>query len=414
MKTLRTILEAQRETPVVDEVDVIVAGGGPAGFAAAVAAARNGADVLLVERYGYLGGMATGGLVICLVETDRYGYGICKEILERLRELGGARLNRAAGEPTRWVQGSSLNGEESWFFDPEALKYVAGEVVTESGADLLLHSLVVGSVTDGNHVQGLILEGKSGRQAVLGRVVVDATGDGDVAASSGAPFSVDRHPWGINLEFRIGGVDIEKSMRWKIENPELHDELMRKVEKDAGRIRWGRTVYDSVVWGHGPPFYDVDGLDGRHLTRVEVESRKRIVTAMRFFRDNIPGFEDAFLMDIAPQTGVRETRRIIGEYTLTREDETIGRNFDDNIAGGLFGIPYRCIVPKVVDGLLVAGRCMSATHEAQGAVRNIPSCLVTGQAAGTAAALAAKHGVTPRELDIHILREALKKQGVRL
>jgi len=411
---VETIVEEKRETIVAAEADVVVAGGGPAGLAAAVAAARNGVDVLLVERYGYLGGMATGGLVICLVETDRYGYGICKEVIERLSDLKAATLNKAGGETPIWVEGASLGGEESWNFDPEALKFVADELVTESGADVLLRSLIVKSIVKEKGIQGIILEGKSGRQAILGKVVVDATGDGDVAASSGAPLNLDRHPWGINLEFRIGNVDVETAMQWRKENPEFYGKLMKNLEKDVGKISWGRTVNEGVVWGHGAHFYDVDGLNVQHLTRVEIESRKMIMASLKFFRNNLPGFKNAFLMDTASQTGVRETRRIIGEYTLTKEDALTGRRFDDTIVKGLFDIPYRCLVPKEIDGLLVAGRCISTTHEAQGVIRNIPPCLITGQAAGTAAALAAKKGVKPRKLDVHLLKEALTKQGIKI
>jgi len=411
---LKTIKEAERETPVIEEVDVIVAGGGPAGVAAAVSAARNGAKTLLVERYGHLGGLATGGLVICLVETARYGFGICKEVIENLLEHKAAMINEPRDKPGIWIEGASLSGAETCSFDPEILKYVFSEMISKSGVNLLLHSLIVSSVTSNGQVQGLIIEGKSGRKAVVGRVVVDATGDGDVAALSGAPFNVDRHPWGINLEFRIGNVNMEKAMKWREDNPELYEELMKKLEAEIGKVGWGETIYDSVAWGHGPHFYDVDGLDVKDLTRVEVESRRQIVAAVKFFKEHIPGFEKAFIIDIAPQIGVRETRRIIGEYTLTMEDVVSGRDFNDNVARGIFGIPYRCLIPKKVDGLLVAGRCISTTHEAHGAIRNIPPCMITGQAAGAAAALSAREKVNPRELDVDLLRETLRRQGVRL
>jgi len=411
---LKTIDEAERKTPVTEEVDVIVAGGGPAGVAAAVSAARNGAKTILVERYGHLGGLATGGLVICLVETGRYGFGMCREVIERLLEHKAGRINEPTDKPGIWIEGASLSGAETCSFDPEILKYIFSEMVSESGVNLLLHSLIVGSVIDNGKVQGLIIEGKSGRQAVLGKVVVDATGDGDVAALSGAPFNIDRHPWGINLEFRIGNVNVEKALKWREDNPELYDKLMKKLEAEIGKVGWGRTIYENVAWGHGPHFYDVDGLNVKDLTRVEVESRRQIVAAVKFFKKHIPGFEEAFIIDIAPQIGVRETRRIIGEYILTKEDEITGRDFDDNIARGIFGIPYRCLIPKKVEGLLVAGRCISTTHEAHGAIRNIPPCMITGQAAGTAAALSVKEKVSPRELDINLLKETLRKQGVRL
>lgn len=411
---MRSIIEKAKETVVAAEVDVIVAGGGPAGLAAAVAASRNGAKTLLVERYGYLGGLATGGLVICLVETGRYGYGICREVIDRLSELKATRLNKASGEPPHWVEGASLSGEESYHFDPEAFKYVADRLVAESGSELLFHSFVADTIMKGKEILGVVLEGKSGRQAVLGKVIVDATGDADVAAAAGVPCNVDRHPWGINLEFRMGNVDFDRALQWKKDNPELYGKLMMKLEKDVGRIGWGETVYKGVLWGHGPHFHDVDGLNTRHLTRVEVESRTAIMKGLRFLKENLPGFEDAFLMETAPQTGVRETRRVVGEYTLTKDDALKGRRFEDAVAKGPFDIPYRCLIPTEVDGLLVAGRCISTTHEAQGVIRNIPPCLVTGQAAGTAAALAARRRVKPRNLDVHVLREVLKKQGVVL
>jgi hypothetical protein len=393
---------------------VIVAGGGPAGVAAATAAARNGAEVLLVERYGHLGGLATGGLVICLVETKRYGYGICKEVLERLSDLKADRLNTASGETERWVEGASLSGEESYSFDPEAMKFISDRLVVESGANLLLHSLVVAPIVRGNDVKGLVLEGKLGRQAVLAKVIVDATGDADIAAASGAPYEIDRHPWGINLEFRLGNVDVERATKWREQNPKLYAGLMDRLKREAGEIGWGRSVYGNVAWCHGPHFFDVDGLNTRHLTRVEVESRRAIMEGLKLFRENLPGFEDAFIMDTAPQIGVRETRRIVGEYVLTKEDALAGRQFDDAVAKGIFGIPYRCLVPKGVDGLLVAGRCISTTHEAQGVIRNIPPCLITGQAAGIAAALAAKKKVKPRKINVNMLKGTLKEQGIKL
>ncbi len=410
---MKSIVEKRRETEVAAEVDVVVAGGGPAGFAAATAAARNGAKTILVERYGYLGGLATGGLVICLVETDRYGYGICREVIDGLCDLKAAKLNKASGETPRWTEGASFSGDESWGFDPQALKYVADKLVTESGADLLFHSYTVAPVVKGKRVQGVIVEGKSGRQAILGKIVVDATGDADIAAASGAPFSLDRHPWGIDVECRIGGVDLEKAFEWRRGHKEAYEKLMKGLGKDAGIVGWGGDVNRGVVWSHGPHFYDADGLNTRHLSKVEVESRKKIIEVLGFYRKNVPGFEDAFVLEFAPQIGIRETRRITGEYTLTKEDAVSARRFDDAVASGPFDIPYRCLVPREVDGLLVAGRCISTTHEAQGVIRNIPPCIITGQAAGTAAALAAVKGVKPRRLSVRLLRENLRRQGVK-
>lgn len=410
------IVEPERETPVERTVDVIVTGGGPAGLAAAVAAARNGVKVLLVERYGYLGGLGAGGLVIRLHETARYGYGLSKEVVERLSALGGAELNRPASGTPQWVEGAHPSGAECWDIDPEVLKFVGDEMVSESGVDLLLHSLVVAPVLKGRTVRGVILEGKSGRQAVLGKIVVDATGDGDVAAASGAPYGMDRHPWGVNIDCRIGNVDVEKATRFRDKNPEEYQELTDRLEREVGKFRWATTLQKGVVWGGSPRYHwVVDALNTRDLTRVEVESRKMIMASLGFLRENMPGFQDAFLMETANQIGVRQTRRITGEYTLTKEDILGKRRFDDVVAevqALSFDIPYRCLVPQKVEGLLVTGRCISATHEALGAVRNIPPCLITGQAAGTAAALAAEENVKLRELDTSLLREMLKSQGV--
>jgi hypothetical protein len=411
---MKSIIEERRKTDVAAEVDVVVAGGGPAGLAAAVAAARNGANTILIERYGYLGGLATGGLVICLVETDRYAYGICQEVVDGLNDLNVAKLNKPSGETPRWVEGASFSGEESLNFDPQAFKFLADKLVTESGADILLHSFTAVPVMKRKKVKGVVVEGKSGRQAILSKVVVDATGDADVAAASGAPFNIDRHPWGINLEYRIGNVCIEKAVRWKNENLDTYEKLVKELGKDVGTISWGGDVNNGVVWGHGPHFYDADGLNVRHVTKIEVESRKMIMEGLGFYRRHVPGFENAFLLEFAPQMGIRETRRIVGEYTLTKEDAVTGRRFDDAVASGQFDIPYRCLIPKEVDGIIVAGRCISTTHEAQGVIRNIPPCLTTGQVAGTAAALATKKGVKLRKLDTHLLREALIKQGFKI
>lgn len=406
------VVEPEREIPVERKVDVIVAGGGPAGLAAAVAAARIGVEVLLVERYSYLGGMATGGMVIRLYETARYGHGISKEVLKRLSDMKAARLHQTAGGPAGWREGTALSGEEAWSFDPEALKFVAEEMLSESGVTLLLHSFVVDAVREGRTVKGVIVEGKSGRHAFLSDVVVDATGDGDVAAASGASYRTGKHPWGVNLDFRLGNVDLKRNLQWKDDNPQSYEKLMGKLETEVGKIRWSRHVRDDVVWGLTPRnFWVVDALDDWELTRVGLECRRIIMKGVEFLKANMPGFEDAFLIDTGPQIGVRETRRIVGEYTLTKEDIMNGKRFDDAISSGPFDIPYRCLVPREVDGLLVSGRCISTTQDALGSVRNIPPCFVTGQAAGTAAALAVKKGVKPRRLNVSLLKETLKEKG---
>jgi len=411
---MKFIEEKERRTPITDEADVVVAGGGPAGVAASIGSARLGVKTMLIERYGCLGGLATGGLVITLVETKRYGMGVIKEVIERLEALDGARLSRSSGEPNLWKEGASFSGEECVHVDPELMKHVLNEMVMEAGVDLLMHSLVVGVDKEGGSISSVILEDKSGRHAVSGKVFVDATGDADVAAAAGAPFSHDRHPWGINIDFRLGSVDVARERLFREEHPEEHKKVLDELsELVGGRMYWGPSVREGIVWGGAPHLHDVDGLDPRGLTRVEVEGRRALVKGLEHVRSRMPGMEGAFLLDTSSQVGVRETRRIVGEYTLTKEDEVAGRRFDDAVASSLFDIPYRCLVPKKVGNLLVGGRCISTTHEAQGPIRNIPPCMVTGQAAGVAAALAVKRRVKPREVDPGELREALIKQGFR-
>ncbi|MDH5792632.1 MAG: FAD-dependent oxidoreductase, partial [Candidatus Bathyarchaeota archaeon] len=292
------------------------------------------------------------------------------------------------------------------------MKHVLNEMVLEAGVDLLMHSLVVGVDTEGGSIRSVILEDKSGRHAVSGKVFVDTTGDADVATAAGAPFSHDRHTWGINIDFRLGSVDVARERLFREEHPEEHKKVLDELsELVGGRMYWGPSVREGIVWGGALHLHDVDGLDPRGLTRVEVEGRRALVKGLEHVRSRMPGMEEAFLLDTSSQVGVRETRRIVGEYTLTKEDEVAGSRFEDVVASSLFDIPYRCLVPKKVENLLVGGRCISTTHEAQGPIRNIPPCMVTGQAAGVAAALAVKKCVKPRELDPRELKEALMGQG---
>lgn len=408
------LIEPERRTDVTDEAEVVVAGGGPAGVAAAIASARLGAKTILMERYGHLGGMATGGLIITLCETKRYGMGVEKEMVERLEAIGGARLRRAADSENVWTDGASFSGDEWINIDPELLKSVLNEMVLEAGVDLNMHSYVVSVNMEGPFIRHLILEDKSGRHAVSGKIFVDATGDADVAAAAGAPFEYDRHPWGINIDYRFGGVDIDKETRFRKESPSDHRKVLEELkELVGGRMYWGPSVRDGIVWGGAPHDRDANGLNPKHLTRVEVEGRRSLVKGIDYLRKNMPGLEDAFILDTSSQIGIRETRRILGEYILTKEDEVNGRRFKDAIVSSLFDIPYRCLVPKNVQNLLVGGRIISTSHEAHGPIRNIPPCMVTGQAAGAAAALSVKDDTEPSLLDPEKIRESLTEQGFK-
>jgi hypothetical protein len=426
---VKTITEPSKELPVVGEVDVLVAGGGPAGIAAATAAARTGARVMLVERYGYLGGLATGGLVLYMDGTfDRTGRrcigGIYWEAMERLRAIGGL----VAETPARL------------HVDSELLKVVADEICLEAGVNLRLHSWVVEALVKEGRVQGVILESKSGRQAVLAQVCVDATGDCDVAAQAGAAYEL--HTMRMGLNAKIGGVDVEAFRGWQEDSPE-HARALHATVRALGGCPMGTNATPhedlGVYWvnvlgltnrGENPQAElpggvfsgELNAVDVEDLTFAEVELRKRFMVGFEYYRKHVPGFGDARLLMFASELGVRDSRRIVGVHHLTRAQMEAGERFEDAIGitgqtftqGNHLQVPYRTLLPVETDGLLVAGRCISVDDGLIGPVRVIPPCMMTGEAAGTAAALSVREGVAPRELDAGLLREALAGAGVIL
>jgi len=410
------------------EHDVVVAGGGTAGVAAAVAAARNGADTILIERYGFLGGTMTAGLVNPFMTfhagKEQIIKGIFQEIIDRLKDMDGY-------------------DEKTKAFDNEVMKIVLDQMIKETGVKLLLHTYIADAlVTKGNAIRGVEAYNKSGRQVVLGKVIIDATGDGDVAVMAGAPYEKGREEDGLTqpmtLNFRMGGVDVERMpSREKINK--LFEEAKAKGEIKIPRenVLYFLTTRKGEIHFNTTRIVKVDGTKADDLTYAEIEGRRQMVELIKFLKEKVSGFENAYLMMSAVQVGVRETRRIIGEYVLTGEDIVKARKFSDVIARGSYpidihsptgegtiikrlppgesyDIPYRCIVPKKVENLLIAGRCISCTHEAQAAIRVIPIVVAIGQAAGTAAALAAKLHVSPRKMDVSLLQETLKKQGAIL
>lgn len=433
----RTIDEPARRTSVVDEAEVVVVGGGSAGVAAAVAAARNGADTLLLERYGYLGGDATGAMVIVLDDmTDGRQItvgGIAQEVIDRLDAMGAAvyppEEDRYRPSQEAWDRWRSWGFMDlyarmpapkpivySVAFDPEAFKMASLDMIREAGVRLRLHSWVVGSVVEDGTVRGVIVETKAGRQAILGRVVVDASGDGDVFATAGAGYV--HHGYRLTVVHRIANVDVDTVERFERERPEDARQVNAEIKRIYGGSWdqwWLRTVRDGVVWCNCPHFDGLDGLKVEDLTTVETDGRRRIRDALAFARANIPGFERAYLLDTGASAGVRQTRLLKGEYVLTKEDIFGRRRFDDCVGRGRdYYMPYRSLLPKEVDGLLVAGRHYSATPEAQKISREIPPCQVMGQAAGTAAAMAVRALTEPRRVPVSALQRALVEQGAIL
>jgi glycine/D-amino acid oxidase-like deaminating enzyme len=438
------VVEPERETRVLGRTDVLVVGAGPAGLAAAIAAARQGGRVDLIERYGYVGGMATGGLVLML---DRMGNdegeqvirGIAQEVIDRLDQM------EATVYPPREVWGSAdREAVSKWrhigavgpkcrrvryspTVDPEYLRIVGARMLEEAGVRCLFHAWACSAIVSDGAVKGVVLESKSGRLAVLAQVVVDCTGDGDVFAWAGAEF--ERQDLPLALVFRLGGVDIERANSFVNENPDQFDTLVRELAKAGGtgggvgglNAIYYRTVREGIVWcNNSVP--TKDALDLEELTRAEKERRETALITLDFFRKNLPGFEEAFLVDTAPQLGIRGSRRVVGEHTLTKEEWMGEQQFEDAIAlcsprtegEPLIRIPYGCLLPRQVENLLVAGRCISADTAVHGCARLIPPSLATGQAAGTAAAMAVAQGVRPREIDRRRLQAALVEQDVRL
>ena len=451
-----------RQVPIVEQVDVLVVGGGPAGIGAAVSAARGGAKTALVEQYGFLGGAATAGLVgPFMTSFSRDGErqitaGVFDEIVRRLEAIGGAV------HPSRVRSGSPESGfyvfghDHVTPFDSEALKLVAGEMVVQSGVSLWLHTRFVEPMMEGHWIRGAIVHSKSGLQAIAARIVVDCTADADVAHLAGAPTLKGRPEDGLTqpmtLFFRVGGVDDGAVAAYARAHPEEEGRLFHhlveqaKQEKRFSIARDKVGVYRSLrpgVWRvNTTRMQMLDGTDARDLTQAELMGRRQVAELMALFRESLPGFENAVLLEVAPQVGIRETRRIVGDFVLTIEDLNVGRHFEDVIALGSFpvdlhpevgdgggtdeglsrglttapvyGVPYRALLPKGVEHLLVAGRCISGEREALAAIRIMPMCFATGQAAGAGAALAVQDEVSPREVRVERLHAMLREGGAIL
>lgn len=451
---MTTSIRYERDLEVVDGGDVLVVGGGPAGIAAAIAAARNGARTTLIERFGFLGGNLTAGLVgPCMTSYSCDGQqqlikGIFEEMVIRMEQMGGAL------HPSKAPAGSAYSGfivfghDKVTPFDPEAAKFVALDMVREAGVNVRLHTFVADVLVEGKKVTGVVAASKSGLQAIKAQVIVDCSADGDIAAWAGAAYEKGREGDGLmqpmTLFFRVCNVDDEKVEEYIRTHPDDYRPFAALVTeaKAKGEFpipRRGIGIYKTLepgVWRvNTTRLHFFDGTNVEDLTKAEIEGREQIKALMKFFRKWLPGFENAELLDTAATMGVRETRRVVGEYMLTLDDLATGREFEDVVAlcgypvdihsptddgGGADGelpsanvyqIPYRSLVVRDLDNVLVAGRCVSATHEALGAIRVMPPSFAMGQAAGTAAALAIEWGCTPRDVPVPQLQEILVRQG---
>lgn len=454
---MKSIVEPAREIPVIREVDVCVLGGGPSGIIAALQAAAHGAKTLLVERYGFLGGMATAGMVGPILGLREVGSenatagAMTEQFCRRMADIGGA---------TQWEE-SVRAGRVA--FDVEAYKVTADRMCTEFGVDLLLHCVAVDSVVEAGVLRAVVVESKSGRQAIAAKCFIDTTGDADVAFRAGAECTKGRPADGLMMAmgsmFRVGGMQPLSEDQAKAAR-----EIITRA-RDEGLF----TTYHSGLGGQGSVLqpgdascnitrFAGDATDVEDLTRGEVFIREQVWRIVEFWRNNIPGLEDVHLIGNPPNIGIRETRQLVGLDRVTGEDVIAGRKRDDAIArcsywidihcprglgdGGVhlcykqcpntscymltdyaeqlpdelhppdyFDIPYGSLVPVEIDGLLVGGRCISADYQAMSAARVMAPCMAIGDACGVAAAMAVDAGVTPRKLDVAALRSRLRNAG---
>lgn len=430
--SLGTIAEPSRRVPVAAKADLVVVGGGPAGIAAAVSGARNGLSVILVERYPYLGGLASGGMVLVLDDmcngTEISVRGLCAELIDRMEGLGLCVTPPEADRRSDWAMWRKWS---RWglfdftarvkpqpicyaaAFDPDAFKRVANDMIAEAKIHLRLHSTFSSAIVEDGRVIGVIVESKEGRQALLGEVVVDASGDLDVAASAGAPFGHGSYI--VTTVFRLGGVDVAEAERFEYEEPEAFHAIDREAKRILGGSWdkwWLKTPLPGIVWCNCPHMTGYDGLLVSDLTRADFEGRRRMAEAIEFVRAKLPGFRDAYLVDVAPQLGIRQTRLLEGVYVMTKEDVMGRRHFPDSVARGRdYYYPYRSLLPRNVDGLLVAGRHFSATSAAQKMSREIPPCMAMGEAVGIAAALAVDGGIGVAQVDAREIQARMRAQG---
>jgi ribulose 1,5-bisphosphate synthetase/thiazole synthase len=438
----KTIEEPARQIPLYGEYDIVVLGGGPAGIAAAVAAARAGRRTLLVERYGFLGGMGTAAGVtnFCGLHANVHGemhrvvQGVASELLARIDRLGGLNAPHLI-----------LGKIFAQAYDTAAYKIAADDLLDAHKVDILFHALGAGVVMhDATRIHVLLVETKAGRQAIRADIFIDCSGDGDLAAWAGSPFEVgdsEGHMLFPSMMFRLNGIDPEKAGEaWKtipalMEKAEAAGthKFPRKaaiVRPQRSGIEW-RVNFTQLAREDGSA---ISGIEPDDLTRGEIEGRRQAVAAFAFLR-TVPGFEKSYIVDLPPQLGIRETRRVVGGYQLGGDDVLTCASFDDSIgvngwpieahvAGdviftfppipdsrGFNELPYRMLVPERIDNLLVAGRCASMTHEGQSAARVSGACFAMGEAAGSAAALALSGNTKPRDIAVDKLQQALRQQG---
>lgn len=435
------VREEARDVAIYHKCDVLVVGGGPAGCAAAWAAAKAGADVTLVERYNCLGGLSTGGLVMWIDRmTDWSGnhviQGFAREFIERMPPEGVAGppvSDWGSKDPEKvayWSQRTTaFHGIVQWAptLDPERMKLNNQEMLLQAGVRIVFHAWAARPIVEDGAAKGVIFESKGGRQAIMAKVVVDTSGDGDMFARAGAEFDTDIEEGDVhhsmNTGWVLGGVDMDRWIDWKVHNPGQLRELMELGRKELGffqtpYVSWRK---DIALW-LGPRQSGLSALDVDDMTEVEIRSHRLMEGHCRFFRKHAPGFENVYSLQSASQLGVRHTRRLAGLARIERKDWGNGTPVADEVGVSpsispkfpIVSVPYGSLVPRALDGVLAAGRHISCDANSHGFMREIPQCWLTGHAAGAGAALAANRGVQPREVNVTELRALLRQQGAHL
>ena len=436
-----TVREEARDIAVYHKCDVAVIGGGPAGCAAAWAAAKAGANVTLVERYNCLGGLSTGGLVMWIDRmTDWSGNrvieGFARHFIDRMPPeaiAGPPRADWGSRDPVKaayWGQRTTaFHGVVQWAptLDPERMKLNAQEMLLEAGVRIVFHAFAARPLVEHGAAKGVIFESKMGRNALLAKVVVDTTGVGDMFARAGADYETDIEEGDVhhsmNTGWVLGGVDMNRWLDWKVHNPEQLRSFMERGREELGYFQ---TPYVSwrqdIALFLGPRQSGLSALDVDDMTEVEIRSHRLMEGHCRFFRQHAPGFEQVYSLQSASQLGVRHTRRLAGVGRIERKDWPRGIPAADEVGISpslspkfpVVSVPYGALVPRALDGLLVGGRHISCDANSHGFMREIPQCWLTGHAAGVGAALAADLGVAPRAVPVDAIRKVLRAQGAHL